>query len=275
MAHGISKYYQLPPTHLMYRKATDADRPLTGSFGSRARPTLLKKLVAEGVGTFILVLAGVGAAVFAGHIFGPLGVAIAFGAAVAAITFAIGHISGAHVNPAVTVAVAATKGMDLRGFLGYIIVQLIGATLAAAIIYAIANGQPGGYDLDLGLGANGYGDHSPGGYNITAAAIAEVVLSFAFVLVALFATDKFAHKELAGIPIGMGLAFVHLVGIQIDNMSVNPARSFGPAIIAGGWTIEQLWLFIIMPIVGALIAAVVYRYIGSYAPPKDDTPPAH
>lgn len=253
----------------MYRKARDADKPLIGPLGSGPSPTLSKKLLAEGVGTFILVLAGVGAAVLAGEIFGPLGVAIAFGTAVAAITFAFGHISGAHVNPAVTVAVAVIKGMDLRGFAGYIIAQLIGATFAAAVIYAIASGQPGGYDLAAGLGANGYDAHSPGGYNVQAAAVTEVVLTFAFVLMVLFATDKFVRKELAGIPIGMALAFVHLVGIQVTNMSVNPARSFGPAVIAGGWTIDQLWLFIIMPIIGALLAAIVYRLIGSYAVPKD------
>lgn len=203
-----------------------------------------------------------GAAVLAGSAIGILGIAAAFGLALLVMVFAIGHISGCHVNPAVTVGIAIARRMSLRDFAGYIIAQLIGATIAAAVILVIAQGAPGGYDLAQGLGANGYGDHSPGGYDLGVCAITEVVLSFVFIFTILAVTDRLAPKDLAGIPIGLGLALVNLVGIPITNCSVNPARSFGPAILVGGWAVEQLWLFIVMPVIGAALAAIVYRLMG-------------
>jgi aquaporin Z len=231
----------------------------------------VRKYLAEGVGTFILVLGGVGAAVLAGSTLGTLGIAAAFGLALLIMVFAIGYISGCHINPAVTVGIAIARRMSLKDFAGYIVAQLIGATIAAAVILLIAQGAPGGYDLTQGLGANGYGDHSPGGYELGVCAITEIVLSFVFIFTILAVTDRLAPKDLAGIPIGLGLALVNMVGIPITNCSVNPARSFGPALLAGGWAIEQLWLFIIMPIIGAMLAAVVYRLMGGMPARKEIT----
>jgi aquaporin Z len=220
------------------------------------------KLIAEGVGTFILVVGGVGAAVLAGPELGNLGIAAAFGLSLLAMVFAIGYISGCHINPAVTIGIAVARKMPLKDLVGYIVAQLIGATIAAGVILLIAQGAPGGYDIAQGLGANGYGDHSPGGYGLAVAAMTEIVLTFIFVFTVLAVTDRLAPKDLAGIPIGLALALVNLVGIQITNCSVNPARSFGPAIFVGTWALDQLWLFIVMPIIGALVAAAVYRLMG-------------
>jgi aquaporin Z len=220
------------------------------------------KLMAEGVGTFILVVGGVGAAVLAGPELGNLGIAAAFGLSLLAMVFAIGYISGCHINPAVTIGIAVARKMPLKDLVGYIAAQLIGATIAAGVILLIAQGAPGGYDIAQGLGANGYGDHSPGGYGLAVAAVTEIVLTFIFVFTVLAVTDRLAPKDLAGIPIGLALALVNLVGIQITNCSVNPARSFGPAIFVGTWALDQLWLFIVMPIIGALVAAAVYRLMG-------------
>ncbi|MDW5563674.1 MAG: aquaporin Z [Methanomassiliicoccus sp.] len=231
----------------------------------------IRKYLAEGVGTFVLVLGGVGAAVLAGQSLGVLGIAAAFGLALLIMVFSIGYISGCHVNPAVTVGIAIARGMGLKDMAGYIIAQLIGATVAAAIILVIAQGAPGGYDLSQGLGANGYGDHSPEGYDLMACAVTELVLSFVFILTILAVTDRLAPKDLAGVPIGLGLALVNMVGIPITNCSVNPARSFGPALLVGGWAIEQLWLFIIMPIVGAILAAGIYRLMGGRPARKEIT----
>jgi aquaporin Z len=220
------------------------------------------KYLAEGVGTFVLVLGGVGSAVLAGSKLGNLGIAAAFGLSLLAMVFAIGYISGCHINPAVTIGVAVARKMPAKDLVGYIAAQLIGATIAAGMVLLIAQGAPGGYDISQGLAANGYGDHSPGGYDLVAGAVTEIVLTFIFVFTVLAVTDRLAPKDLAGVPIGLGLTLVNLVGIQVTNCSVNPARSFGPAILVGGWALDQLWLFIVMPIIGALVAAAVYRLMG-------------
>ncbi len=220
------------------------------------------KYLAEGVGTFVLVLGGVGSAVLAGSELGNLGIAAAFGLSLLAMVFAIGYISGCHINPAVTIGVAVARKMPLRDLIGYISAQLIGATIAAGVVLLIAQGAPGGYDLSQGLAANGYGDHSPGGYSLLVGAVTEIVLTFVFVFTVLAVTDRLAPKDLAGIPIGLALTLVNLIGIQVTNCSVNPARSFGPAILVGSWALDQLWLFIVMPIIGALVAAALYRLMG-------------
>ncbi len=232
----------------------------------------VRKYLAEGIGTFVLVLGGVGAAVLAGSTLGTFGIAAAFGLALLIMVFSIGYISGCHINPAVTVGIAIARGMSLKNFVGYILAQLIGATIAAAVVLIIAQGAPGGYDLAAGgLGANGFDSHSPGGYGVGASAITEVVLSFIFIFTILAVTDRLAPKDLAGVPIGLGLALVNMVGIPITNCSVNPARSFGPAVLVGGWALEQLWLFILMPVIGAVLAALVYRLMGGTPARKEIT----
>jgi aquaporin Z len=215
------------------------------------------------VGTFVLVMVGVGAAVLAGDKIGYLGISIAFGLALLFMVFAVGYISGCHINPAVTVGIAVARKMPLKDFIGYIAAQLIGATLAAAVILLIAQGAVGGYDAATqGLAANGYGEHSPGGYSLLAAAVTELVVSMVFIFTILAVTDRLAPKDLAGVAIGLALVAANLVAIPVTNCSVNPARSFGPALFVGGWALEQLWLFIVMPIIGAVIAALIYRLMG-------------
>lgn len=227
----------------------------------------MKKYIAEMVGTFVLVFGGCGSAVLAGEKIGFAGVSIAFGLTLLAMAYAIGHISGCHINPAVTVGLLVSKKMDLRDVVGYIVAQIIGGILAAAFLLAIAKGVAGGYDPTLtGFAANGYGDHSPSHYNLIAAFLAEVILTFFLMLTVLGATDIKAPVGFAGIPIGLVLTLIHLVGIPVTNTSVNPARSIGPAVFVGGWALSQLWLFIIAPIIGAIIAAVVYRVIGTSRP---------
>jgi aquaporin Z len=227
----------------------------------------MKKYLAEMVGTFILVFGGCGSAVLAGQQIGFLGVSIAFGLTLLAMAYAIGHISGCHINPAVTVGLLVSKKMDSRDVVGYIVGQIIGGILAAALLLAIAKGVAGGYDPTLtGFAANGYGDHSPGHYNLIAAFLAEVILTFFLMFTVLGATDIKAPVGFAGIPIGLVLVLIHLVGIPVTNTSVNPARSIGPAVFVGGWALSQLWLFIIAPTIGAIIAAVVYRVIGTSRP---------
>jgi aquaporin Z len=227
----------------------------------------MKKYLAEMVGTFILVFGGCGSAVLAGQQIGFLGVSIAFGLTLLAMAYAIGHISGCHINPAVTVGLLVSKKMDSRDVVGYIVGQIIGGILAAALLLAIAKGVAGGYDPTLtGFAANGYGDHSPGHYNLIAAFLAEVILTFFLMFTVLGATDIKAPVGFAGIPIGLVLVLIHLVGIPVTNTSVNPARSIGPAVFVGGWALSQLWLFIIAPTIGAIIAAVVYRVIGTPRP---------
>jgi len=227
----------------------------------------MKKYLAEMVGTFVLVFGGCGSAVLAGEQIGFLGVSIAFGLTLLAMAYAIGHISGCHINPAVTIGLLVSKKIDSREVVGYIVAQIVGGILAAGLLLAIAKGVAGGYDPTLtGFAANGYGDHSPGRYNLISAFLAEVILTFFLVFTVLGATDIKAPVGFAGIPIGLVLALIHLIGIPVTNTSVNPARSIGPAVFVGGWALSQLWLFIIAPTIGAIIAAVVYRVIGTSRP---------
>src|SRR5688572_27413064 len=219
----------------------------------------MKCYVAELVGTFVLVFGGCGSAVLAGDKIGFAGVSFAFGLSLLAMVYAIGPISGCHINPAVTLGVLLSKKMQPRYALGYLVAQVIGAVLAAGILLLIAKGGPAPYDPAVaGFAANGYGEHSPGRYNLTAAFLAEVVLTALLVLTVLGATAVEAPVGFAGIPIGLVLVLIHLVGIPVTNTSVNPARSIGPALFVRGWALSQLWVFIIAPIVGAAIAAGVY-----------------
>lgn len=219
----------------------------------------MSRYFAEFVGTFVLVFAGCGSAVLAGDKIGYLGISLAFGLSLLAMVYTIGHVSGCHINPAVTLGLFVTNKMDRRYLLGYWIAQLLGAIIAAACLLAIAKGNPNGYDpAALGFAANGFGEHSPGHYGLMAAALTEVILTFFLVLTVIGATDLKAPVGFAGIPIGLVLTLIHLVGIPITNTSVNPARSIGPALFVGGWALQQLWLFILAPLVGSLLAAAVY-----------------
>jgi aquaporin Z len=220
----------------------------------------MQRYFAELVGTFVLVVGGCGSAVFAGEHIGFLGVAIAFGLSLLTMVYAIGPISGCHINPAVTVGMLLCSKIGGKDAVGYIIAQIIGAIIGAAIVWCIASGVVGGYDPSIkGLAANGFGAHSPGGYSASAAFVAEVVLTFFLVFVVLGATDVKAPVGFAGVAIGWVLTLIHLVGIPVTNTSVNPARSIGPAVFVGGWALQQLWMFILAPLIGAAIAAVVYR----------------
>src|SRR5271154_2580083 len=222
----------------------------------------MKKYLAEVVGTFVLVFGGVGSAVLAGSHIGYLGVAFAFGLALLAMAYTIGPISGCHINPAVTVGVLIAKKIGAKDAMSYIIAQIVGAIIASGLILMIAKGTVAGYDpAGAGLGANGFGAHSPGGYSLAAAFIAEVVLTMFLVLTVLGSTDVKAPVGFAGVAIGLVLTLIHLVGIPLTNLSVNPARSIGPAIFVGGWALQQLWLFIVAPLVGALVAAGLYYAI--------------
>jgi len=222
----------------------------------------MKKYTAEALGTFVLVFGGVGSAVLAGTKIGFVGIAFAFGLSLLAMVYTIGPISGCHINPAVTVGVLFARKISGRDAVGYIIAQIIGAIIAAAIILAIAKGLPGGYDASAaGLGANGYGAHSPSGFSLGACFLAEIVLTMFLVLTVLGSTDVLAPVGFAGIPIGFVLTLIHLVGIPITNTSVNPARSIGPALFVGGWALNQLWMFIVAPLIGAALAAGAYSAI--------------
>ena len=222
----------------------------------------MKKYAAELIGTFVLVFGGVGSAVLAGSHIGYLGVSLAFGLTLLTMAYAIGPISGCHINPAVTLGVLIAKKIGIGDAVGYVIAQILGAIIAAAIILFIAQGVPGGYDASVsGLAANGYAAHSPGQYSLAACFVAEVVLTGFLILTVLGSTDIKAPVGFAGIPIGLVLTLIHLVGIPITNTSVNPARSIGPAIFVGGWAIQQLWLFIVAPLIGAVLAAIVYGVI--------------
>jgi aquaporin Z len=220
----------------------------------------MSRYFAEFVGTFVLVFAGCGSAVLAGDKIGFVGISLAFGLSLLAMVYAIGHISGCHINPAVTLGLFISKKMERRYVLGYWVAQILGAIVAAACLLAIAKGAPNGYHPGaLGFAANGYGTHSPGQYGLGAAALAEVILTFLLVLTVIGATDLKAPVGFAGIPIGLVLTLIHLVGIPVTNTSVNPARSIGPALFVGGWALAQLWLFIFAPLVGSVLAAIVYR----------------
>jgi aquaporin Z len=220
-----------------------------------------KKFAAELIGTLTLVLMGCGSAVIAGTNIGFLGVSFAFGLSLLAMIYAIGNISGCHINPAVSISMLAAGKMKPKDTITYIIAQCTGATIGAAILYSIATGNPT-YNLTAnGLGQNGYDSASPAGFTMTSAFIAETVLTLIFLLVIHGSTDEKTPKGFAGIPIGLSLVLIHLVGIPITGTSVNPARSLGPAVIVGGTALNQLWLFWVAPIVGAILAAVVWRLI--------------
>jgi len=224
---------------------------------------ILKRVAAEFIGTFVLVLGGCGSAVltaaFPNFGIGILGVSLAFGLTVLTMAYAIGHISGGHMNPAVSIGLWAGKRFPASDLIPYIIAQVIGAIAASGVLYLIATGQPG-YDIQGGFAANGYGEHSPGGFSLIAGLVTEVVLTFIFLIIILGSTDHRAPLGFAPIAIGLGLTLVHLVGIPVTNMSVNPARSTGPAIFLGGWALSQLWLFWVAPLAGALLAGLVYRF---------------
>jgi aquaporin Z len=221
----------------------------------------MKKYWAELIGTFILVLIGCGSAVIAGKAVGFLGIAFAFGLAVLAMVYAIGSISGCHINPAITLAMLVAGRINIKDTVFYIIFQCIGAVIAAGVLWAIASGIPE-YSIAVnGLGQNGYGAHSPGGYSLLACLIAEVVLTAIFLFVIFGSTSKNAPAGLAGIAIGLSLTFIHIVGIPITGTSVNPARSLGPAVFAGGAALSELWLFWVAPIVGGILAALIWRYV--------------
>jgi len=226
--------------------------------------SLTKRCAAELLGTFWLVLGGCGSAVLAAAFpnlgIGFLGVALAFGLTVLTMAYAIGHISGCHLNPAVSVGLAVGKRFPYSELLPYIVSQVIGAVIAAAVLYAIASGNPT-FSMAGGFACNGYGEHSPGHYTLLACFIDEVVLTFMFLIVILGSTHGRAPSGFAGIAIGLSLTLIHLVSIPVTNTSVNPARSTGPALLHGGWAIEQLWLFWVAPIVGAAIAGVVYSWL--------------
>jgi len=226
----------------------------------------MKKFGAEFFGTFWLVLGGCGSAVLSAAFpdvgIGLLGVSLAFGLTVLTMAFAIGHISGCHLNPAVSVGLWAGGRFPAKDLGPYIIAQVLGAIAAGGVLYLIASGKPG-FDLAGGFASNGYGAHSPGGYSLLAALITEVVMTMMFLLVILGATDSRAPQGFAPLAIGLCLTLIHLISIPVTNTSVNPARSTGVALFVGDWAISQLWLFWIAPVVGALLGAVIYRFIGN------------
>ncbi|MFY9727584.1 MAG: aquaporin Z [Bryobacteraceae bacterium] len=232
---------------------------------------LSKRAIAEFIGTFWLVFGGCGSAVlaaaFPGLGIGFLGVALAFGLTVLTMGYTICQASGYHLNPAVSVGLVVGKRFPLSDLWAYVIAQVAGGIAAAAVLYVIASGKAG-FDLAGGFAANGYAAHSPGGYSLTACLVAEVVLTFMFLMIILGATDRRAPRGFAPIAIGLGLTLIHLIGIPITNTSVNPARSTGPALFVGGWAVQQLWLFWLAPIVGAAIAGIVYPAVAGEPEPQ-------
>jgi aquaporin Z len=225
---------------------------------------LSKRLAAEFIGTFWLVFGGCGSAVIAAGFpelgIGLAGVALAFGLTVLTMVYALGPVSGGHFNPAVTVGLWAGGRFAAKDIVPYVIVQVIGAIVAAAVIYVIASGAPD-FDVQNGFAANGYGEHSPGGYVLPSAAVSELVLTFGFLIVILGSTDKRAPAGFAGLAIGLALTLIHLISIPVTNTSVNPARSTGPALFVGGWALQQLWLFWVVPLAGGLVGGWVYRML--------------
>lgn len=226
----------------------------------------MKKYAAEFIGTFWLVLGGCGSAVLAASFpevgIGLLGVSLAFGLTVLTMAYAIGHISGCHLNPAVSVGLWAGGRFEANQLLPYIAAQVFGAVVAGGVLFVIASGQAG-FDVSAGFASNGYGEHSPGGYSMLAALVTEIVMTMMFVIIILGATDKRAPSGFAPIAIGLGLTLIHLISIPVTNTSVNPARSTGVGVFVGDWAVSQLWLFWVAPIAGALIGAAVYRFVGS------------
>ncbi|HUI78233.1 MAG TPA: aquaporin Z [Bryobacteraceae bacterium] len=222
---------------------------------------LSKRAIAEFIGTFWLVFGGCGSAVLAAAFptlgIGFVGVALAFGLTLLTMAYAIGHISGCHLNPAVSVGLVVGKRFPVSDLWAYVVAQVAGGIVAAAVLYVIASGKAG-FDLAGGFASNGYAEHSPGGYSLVACLVTEVVLTFMFLMIILGATDRRAPQGFAPIAIGLGLTLCHLIGIPVTNLSVNPARSTGPALFVGGWAVQQLWLFWLAPIVGAAIAGIAY-----------------
>lgn len=240
---------------------------------------LWRRLGAEFLGTFVLVLGGCGAAVLAAKFvqdgentglgIGFMGVALAFGLTVVTMAYAVGHISGGHFNPAITIGLTAARRFDVRDAIPYIVVQVIGAIAACAVLWVIAINAPGVTADTLkegGFAANGYGAHSPGGYELTAAFVCEVVMTAIFLVVIMGVTDKRASKGFAALAIGLSLTLIHLISIPVTNTSVNPARSTGPALFVGDWATNQLWLFWLAPIIGGIVGAVAYHVVAG-----DDT----
>jgi aquaporin Z len=226
----------------------------------------MNKYGAEFFGTFWLVLGGCGSAVLAAAFpnvgIGLLGVSLAFGLTVVTMAYAIGHISGCHLNPAVSVGLWAGGRFPANQLLPYIVAQVVGAVVAGGVLYLIASGKAG-FDVSAGFASNGYGAHSPGGYSLLAALITEVVMTMMFLLIILGATDQRAPQGFAPLAIGLGLTLIHLISIPVTNTSVNPARSTGVGVFVGDWAVAQLWLFWVAPIAGALLGAAIYRLIGS------------
>ncbi len=231
--------------------------------------SIAKRLGAEFIGTFWLVLGGCGSAVLAAGFptlgIGFAGVALAFGLTVLTMAYAVGHISGCHLNPAVSVGLCVGGRFPAAELVPYIVAQVIGAVVGAGVLYIIASGKAG-FDLAGGLASNGYGEHSPGGYSLAACLVSEVVMTMMFLLIILGATDARAPAGFAPLAIGLGLTLIHLISIPVTNTSVNPARSTGPAIFVGGWAIAQLWLFWVAPLVGATLAGLIYRWLGDRSP---------
>jgi aquaporin Z len=222
--------------------------------------SIQRKVAAELLGTFWLVLAGVGSAVIAGHWIGAAGVAVAFGLGMLTMAYGVGHISGAHLNPAVTVGLWTAGRTPASDVIPYVLAQFAGGIAAAFVVLLIARSGPLSYDASIGgLAANGFGEHSPGGYGASGAFLAEVVLTFVFLMVILGATSRRAMNGWAGVAVGLCLTAIHLVAIPITNCSVNPARSTGPALFVGGWAIRQLWMFWVGPLLGAVLAGLTAR----------------
>ena len=221
-----------------------------------------RRYAAELVGTFVLVFCGIGTAVLAGEVVGNLGVGLAFGLALLAMVYVIGPVSGCHINPAVTLGLLLNRKITARHAAWYAVAQVIGAVLAAGLVWLVARDAPGGYDPGTaGFASNGYGDHSPGGYGLTAALIVETALTAVLVLTVLGATHRAAPVGFAGIAIGLVLVMLHLVSIPVTNTSLNPARSIGTAVYVGDWALSQLWVFIVAPLAGAVLAAGIFRLI--------------
>lgn len=234
--------------------------------------TLSSRVGAEFIGTFWLVLGGCGSAVLAAAFpnigIGLLGVALAFGLTLLTMAFAIGHISGCHLNPAVSVGLWAGKRFPASDLIPYIVAQVLGAIAGVLILYLIASGKAGFDVAQSGFAANGYGEHSPGGYSLFAGLVSEVVMTYMFLVIILGATDQRAPAGFAPIAIGLGLTLIHLISIPVTNTSVNPARSTGPALFVGGWALAQLWLFWVAPLGGAVLGGLTYRWLGREVAPQ-------
>ncbi|QCO14726.1 aquaporin Z [Azospirillum brasilense] len=234
--------------------------------------SMFRRTSAEFLGTFWLVFGGCGSAVLSAAFpevgIGLTGVSLAFGLTVLTMAYSVGHISGCHLNPAVTVGLWAGGRFPAKDILPYVIAQVVGAFLAALVLYVIATGKADWSLAAKGLAANGYGEHSPGAYNLTSGLLAEVVLTFMFLIVILGSTDRRAPAGFAPLAIGLALTLIHLISIPVTNTSVNPARSTGPALVVGGWALQQLWAFWVAPLVGGLLGGLAYRALAEEMPPK-------